>query len=65
MKQVARKSLNLEEYQCRSCKRSFYIDVMDISSLDLDLGCPYGCDASGKHIRDINTEIRNVIERGE
>ena len=57
--------MKLEQYRCRSCKRLFYINPMDRSSLDLDFGCPYGCDDSGKHVRDISIEIQNVIERGE
>ena len=65
MNRLVRRTLNLEQYQCRSCKRLFYINGMDRSSLDLDFGCPYGCDDSGRHTRDISTEIRDVIERGE
>jgi hypothetical protein len=34
------------------------------SPLDLDFGCPYGCDDNGRHIRDIRTEIKGVLERG-
>ena len=60
MKQLARKTLNLEQYQCRRCGRFFYINAMDKSSLDLDFGCPFGCDDAGKHTRDIRTEIIDV-----
>ncbi len=65
MDQLVRATLNLEQYRCLRCGRLFYINGMDRSSLDLDLSCPYGCDGSGKHTRDISTEIQNVIERGE
>jgi hypothetical protein len=33
--------------------------------LDLDFGCPYGCDDNSKYIRDICTEIKHVKERGD
>ena len=65
MNQLVRTTLNLEQYQCRGCGRFFYINAMDRSSLDLDFGCPYGCDDNGKHVRDIDTEVKHVIEEGE
>jgi hypothetical protein len=43
----------------------FYINEMDRSLLDLDFGCPYGCDDNGTHIRSISTEVKRVVERGE
>jgi len=58
MNQLVRTTLNLEQYQCRSCGRLFYINTMDRSSLDLDFGCPYGCDDNGRHLRDIKTEVK-------
>jgi hypothetical protein len=63
MNQMVRKTLNLEQYQCRRCGRLFYINVVDRSSLDLDFGCPYGCDDAGEHTRNICAEITDV--RGE
>jgi len=60
MSQVVRKTLSLEEYQCRSCKRLFYINGIDRSSLDLDFGCPYGCDDNGRFIRDIKARVQEV-----
>jgi hypothetical protein len=62
MEQLVRTTLNLQQFQCRSCGRFFYINAMDRSSLDLDFGCPYGCDDNGKHISDIKTEINQVDE---
>jgi hypothetical protein len=65
MNQLVRTTLNLEQYQCQRCGRFFYINALDRGSLDLDFGCPYGCDDNGKHTRDISTEIKEVVERGE
>ena len=65
MNQLVRTTLELEQYQCRGCKRMFYINEMDRSPLDLDFGCPYGCDDNGTHIRSISTEVKRVVERGE
>ena len=62
MNQLVRTTLNLEQYQCRQCGRLFYINKMDRSSLDLDFGCPYGCDDNGEHIRDLHAEVREVVE---
>ena len=65
MSRLIRQILNLEQYQCRSCKRFFYINVMDRSSLDLDFGCPYGCDDSGMYIRDIRAEVKKTVKAGK
>lgn len=62
MNELVRKTLDLEQYQCRSCGRLFYINTMDRSSLDLDFGCPYGCDDNGRHVRNIKTEVKVVTE---
>ncbi len=60
MNQLVRKTLNLEQYQCRRCGRFFYINAMDRNSLDPDFGCPYGCDDNGEHTRNSGTEITDV-----
>jgi len=65
MNQLVRTTLNLEQYQCQSCGRLFYINGLDRCAMDLDFGCPYGCDDNGRHICDIRTEIKDVIKRGE
>lgn len=62
MNQLVRTTLNLGQYQCRRCGRLFYISGMDRSSLDLDFGCPYGCDDNGEHVRDLRTEVKEVAE---
>ncbi len=53
-------TLELQEYQCTRCGRSFYINGTDRGSLDLDFGCPYGCDDNGRHMQDIRTEVTGV-----
>ena len=40
----------IEEYQCGTCGRAFYIDPRERTALDIEFGCPYGCDDSGVHI---------------
>jgi len=60
MNQMVRTTLDLEQYQCRTCGRFFYINTMDRKPLDLDFGCPYGCDDNGRHVRDIETNITRV-----
>jgi hypothetical protein len=62
MNSLVRTTLNLEQYQCGRCGRLFYINEMDRGGLDLDFGCPYGCDDNGKHVRDIQTRIIGVEE---
>ena len=56
------KTLNLEQYQCGKCRRFFFIKSTDRDSLDLDFGCAFGCDANGKLVRNIKTEIKEVEE---
>ena len=60
MGSLVRKTLELEQYQCRKCGRFFYINKMDKSSLDLDFGCCFSCDDNGRHVRDLKTEIKEV-----
>lgn len=62
MDSLVRKTLELEQCQCRKCGRFFYINKMDKSYLDLDFGCPFSCDDNGRHVRDIKTEIKEVKE---
>ena len=62
MKTSLKSTLQLEEYRCRRCNRSFYIESADRSSLEFDFGCPYACDDNGKHVRDIKAEINEVQE---
>jgi len=51
----------LEEYRCRKCGRVFYIDAAERSDLDLDFGCPYGCDDNGRYIRQIRAEVTREV----
>jgi len=52
----------LEQYQCETCGRLFYINKGDKSSLDVYYGCPYGCDDAGRHIRTLTVM---VVEKQE
>jgi hypothetical protein len=56
------KPLNLQQYQCRKCKRFFFIQSTERNSLDLDFGCPHGCDDNGRLVRNIKTEIKEIEE---
>ena len=60
MKTLSKSTLQLEEYRCRRCNRSFYIESGDRGSLEFDFGCPYGCDDDGRYIRSISTEAKHV-----
>jgi hypothetical protein len=57
-----KETLNLEEYRCRRCGRLFYINAVERSSLDIDFGCPYGCDDNGEHTRDIAAQINEEAD---
>lgn len=52
--------MQLEQYQCRTCGRLFYINALDRDAYDLDFGCPYGCDDNGRHVQDIRAEVTDV-----
>ncbi len=60
MNQLVRTTLHLEQYRCQRCGRLFYINALDRTDLDLDFGCPYGCDDNGRHVQDIRTEVTDV-----
>ena len=60
METLVRRTLELEQYQCRKCGRFFYVNRIDKISLDLDFGCPFSCDDNGRHVRDLRTEIKEV-----
>ena len=40
----SRNKHQIEDYQCGTCGRVFYIDPRERTALDLEFGCPYGCD---------------------
>ena len=46
----------IEEYQCGTCGRVFYIDPRERTGLDLDFGCVFGCDDAGNYVSIIQTE---------
>ena len=54
--------VNLEEYRCRKCGRLFYIDGMDHHPLNMDFGCPHGCDDGSERMRDIVAEIKETAD---
>ena len=60
MNQLVRTTLHLGQYRCLRCGRLFYINALDRTDLDLDFGCPYGCDDNGRHVQDIRTEVTDV-----
>ena len=47
MKRNTRKA-RIEQYCCGMCGRVFYIDPRERTWLDIEFGCPYGCDDSGQ-----------------
>ena len=62
MEHLVRTTLELEQYQCGKCSRFFYISKMDKTGLDLDFGCPFGCEDNGRHTRNLHTTINQVEE---
>jgi len=54
--------ITLEEYRCRKCGRLFYIDGMDRHPLNMDSGCPHGCDDGSERMRDIVAEITETAD---
>ena len=55
-------TLNLEEYRCRKCGRLFYIDATDRHPLNMDFGCPHGCDDGSERMRDVVVEIKEAMD---
>ena len=55
-------TLNLEGYRCRQCGRGFYVDEGERRDLDLDFGCPYGCDDNGRYIGPVRAEVTGTKE---
>jgi hypothetical protein len=65
MKTSSKGTLQLEEYRCRTCNRSFYIESGGRGSLEFDGGCPYGCDDDGRYIRSISAEAKHPKARDD
>ena len=56
---------NLEEYQCKSCGRLFYIKLMKDHSHDKRFACPYGCYDIGQYIQTVRKlKYASVDRRG-
>lgn len=53
--------ITMEEYRCRRCGQVFYIDAAERSALDLDFGCPYGCDDNGRYIGQIRAGVTREV----
>lgn len=54
--------LTLEEYRCRKCGRLFYINAVDRHPLNMDFGCPHGCDDGTERLRYIVAEIKETTD---
>jgi len=52
--------LVIEQYQCQTCGRFFYIDEADRSDFDIEFGCVYGCDDAGKKVRTLTVKIGEI-----
>lgn len=52
----------LEEYRCRRCNRLFYVESGDRGSMEVEFGCPYGCDDNGEHVCSLGSAIREVTQ---
>lgn len=48
---LSKESEILAEYECRECKRKFYVIAGTRTNSDIEFGCPYGCDDNGKPMR--------------
>ena len=62
MNELVGRMLRLEEYRCRRCHRLFYVESGDRGGLELDFGCPYGCDDNGEHLCSLGSAIREATE---
>jgi hypothetical protein len=58
---------HLIQYECETCGRYFYVKESDKSELDIEFGCPSGCDDAGKPVRKIVFETKSItdLETGE
>ena len=62
MNQLVRTTLTWSSTSAGGAAGSSTSNGMDRSSLDLDFGCPFGCDDNGRHVRDLHAEIKEVTE---
>ncbi len=62
MNELVGRMLWLEEYRCRRCHRLFYVESGDRGNMELDFGCPFGCDDNGEHVCSLGSAIREVMD---
>ncbi len=53
---------HLIQYECETCGRYFYVKEGDKSELDIEFGCPFGCDDAGKPVRNIIFETKSITD---
>jgi hypothetical protein len=53
---------HLIQYECETCGRYFYVKEGDKSELDIEFGCPFGCDDAGKPARKIIFETKSITD---
>ncbi len=53
---------HLIQYECETCGRYFYVKEGDKSELDIEFGCPFGCDDAGKPVRKIIFETKSITD---
>jgi hypothetical protein len=53
---------HLIQYECETCGRYFYVKEGDKSELDIEFGCPFGCDCAGKPVRKIIFETKSITD---
>jgi len=50
----------LIEYKCEECGRHWYIKEGERQEYDIQFGCPFGCDTSGKRVRRVKATLQEV-----
>ncbi|WAM22646.1 MAG: hypothetical protein OI715_00705 (plasmid) [Candidatus Methanoperedens sp.] len=53
---------HLIQIECETCGRYFYVKEGDKSNLDIEFGCPFGCDCAGKPVRKIIFETKSITD---
>jgi len=54
--------VTLEQYRCRKYGRLFYINASQRHPLDIDFGCPHGCDDNGRYVGAVRAEVTSTRE---
>jgi len=60
MNQLVDVTLEVEQYRCRNYGRLFWVKEADRAELNLDFGCPYGCDGNGRHVCRISARVEKA-----